>query len=477
MFDCLNSMKVPSGYSSNIQGRINMKEKKFTNLKSHDCHVLMTQLLPVALRGILPENVRLAIVKLCSFLNEISQKAIDPNKLINLQNDVVQCLVSFEMVFPPSFFNIMTHLLVHIVKEITILGPVFLHNMFPFERYMAVLKKYVRNRSRPEGCIAKGYGTEEVIEFCVDFIDEISPIGVPKSRHEGRLKGKGTLGKKANVNIPDKDIRKANFTVLQNSSLVAPYIDEHMNIVRSENLGKSETWITRHHIDTFATWLRRKFMGDGTINEQLQWLARGPSVTIMQYQGYEINGYTFYTRAQDEKSTNQNSGVRIDAVGNDGNKDSYFGVIEEIWELDYGPHLKIPLFRCEWVNRAGGGVATDRYGMTIVDFKKIGYKDEPFVLAKDVTQVFYVKDMSSKSRNNEPKRHIVLPGKRKIIGVEDISDKSEDFDQFDDLPPFAVNVDPSILLSKEDAPYLRRDHNQGTFVKRKITNIPLRNDE
>ena len=76
MFDCLNSMKVPSGYSSNMQRRINMKEKKFTNLKSHDCHVLMTQLLPVALRGILPENIRLAVVKLCAFLNEISQKAI-----------------------------------------------------------------------------------------------------------------------------------------------------------------------------------------------------------------------------------------------------------------------------------------------------------------------------------------------------------------------------------------------------------------
>ena len=43
MFDCLNSMKVPSGYSSNMQGRINMKEQKFTNLKSHDCHVLMIQ--------------------------------------------------------------------------------------------------------------------------------------------------------------------------------------------------------------------------------------------------------------------------------------------------------------------------------------------------------------------------------------------------------------------------------------------------
>ena len=79
----------------------------------------------------------------------------------------------------------MTHLLVQIVKEINILGPVFLYNMFPFKRYMAVLKKYIGNRSLQEGCITKGYGTEEVIEFCVDFIDDLSPIGVPMSRHEG----------------------------------------------------------------------------------------------------------------------------------------------------------------------------------------------------------------------------------------------------------------------------------------------------
>jgi hypothetical protein len=108
----------------------------------------------------------------------------------------------------------MTHLLVHIVKEINILGLVCLHNMFPFKRYMAVLKKYVRNHSRPEGCIAKGYGTEEVIEFCVDFIDDLSPIGVPMSCHEGRVKRKGTLGNKSNMHIPDNENRKANFTVL-----------------------------------------------------------------------------------------------------------------------------------------------------------------------------------------------------------------------------------------------------------------------
>jgi hypothetical protein len=95
-----------------------MKDKKFQNLKSHDCHVLMTQLLSVALRGILPENVRLAIVKVCAFLNAISQKVIDQEILSRLQIDVVQCLVSFELLFPPSFFNIMTHLLVHLIERL-----------------------------------------------------------------------------------------------------------------------------------------------------------------------------------------------------------------------------------------------------------------------------------------------------------------------------------------------------------------------
>ena len=60
------------------------------------------------------------------------------------------------------------------------------------------------------------------------------------------------------------------------------------------------------------------------------------------YQGYKINSFTFYTGAQDYKSTNQNSGVRIDATDSSGQTNSYFGYIEEIWELDYGP-LKIPL--------------------------------------------------------------------------------------------------------------------------------------
>jgi hypothetical protein len=64
---------------------------------------------------------------------------------------------------------------------------------------------------------------------------------------------------------------------------------------------------------------------------------------IHTYTSYDINGYTFYTRAQDNKKTNQNNGVRTDAYDYDGNRKTYYEFIEEIWELEYRENLKVPL--------------------------------------------------------------------------------------------------------------------------------------
>ena len=50
----------------------------------------------------------------------------------------------------------------------------------------------------------------------------------------------------------------------------------------------------------------------------------------MTFKGYEINGNTFYTIAQDKKSTNQNSGVCFDAANTNRTNDTYYGYIEEI---------------------------------------------------------------------------------------------------------------------------------------------------
>jgi hypothetical protein len=54
-------------------------------------------------------------------------------KLGRLQEEIVVILSEFEMFFPPAFFGVMVHLLVHIVDDITNLGPAFLQNMMSFK--------------------------------------------------------------------------------------------------------------------------------------------------------------------------------------------------------------------------------------------------------------------------------------------------------------------------------------------------------
>ena len=77
-------------------------------------------------------------------------------------------------------------------------------------------------------------------------------------------------------------------------------------------------------MDTFGSWLRARLMNDNTVGDQLYLLAASPSSTVLHFQGYEINGNTFYTIAQDKKSTNQNSGVRYDATDENGKKHTYY---------------------------------------------------------------------------------------------------------------------------------------------------------
>jgi len=77
----------------------------------------------------------------------------------------MRLLSQLEMYFPPSFFDIMVHLIVHLVREIRLCGSVFLRWMYSKERYMKILKGYVKNQYRSETSIIERYIVEEAIEF------------------------------------------------------------------------------------------------------------------------------------------------------------------------------------------------------------------------------------------------------------------------------------------------------------------------
>ncbi|XP_074332026.1 uncharacterized protein LOC141668881 [Apium graveolens] len=142
----LMSMKLPYEHASNIKNFVSMPDLSIYGLKSHNCHILLQQLLPVAIRFVLPKHVRVTIIRLCFFFNTLCNKVVDVSKLDKLQSDVILTLCDLEKVFHASFFDVMVHIVVHLVHELRLCGPVFYTWMYVFERFNKVLKGYVRNR-------------------------------------------------------------------------------------------------------------------------------------------------------------------------------------------------------------------------------------------------------------------------------------------------------------------------------------------
>jgi hypothetical protein len=132
----LHDIKVPDGYSSNISRCVNVAQAKITGLKSHDCHILMQQLLPVASRGLLPDGVTSVLFDLCGYFRELNAKVLYIDGLEKLEERIIMTLCRMEMIFPPGFFTMMVHLVLHLATEAKLGGPVCYRSMYFVERYV-----------------------------------------------------------------------------------------------------------------------------------------------------------------------------------------------------------------------------------------------------------------------------------------------------------------------------------------------------
>jgi hypothetical protein len=98
--------------------------KVLRNVKSHDSHILMQQLLPIALRQPLPDKVVRPLVEISAFFRGICSTKLSQEEMDQLQGDVCITLCKLEHVFPAGFFTSMVHLVVHLVRECRLGGPV-----------------------------------------------------------------------------------------------------------------------------------------------------------------------------------------------------------------------------------------------------------------------------------------------------------------------------------------------------------------
>ncbi|XP_056695643.1 uncharacterized protein [Spinacia oleracea] len=176
--------------------------------------------------------------------------------------------------------------------------------MYPFEREMGTLKNRVMNPAKPEASIVQRIVAEEVAAWVDQYLESLKEVGVPKSRHEGRLGG------------------------------------------------------------------------------------------------------------QDKKYC-------------------YYGVVEEILELQY-KEFKMPLFRSKWVDN-NRGVREDEHGWSVI-----------------------------------------LEGKTRILGVKDVDDEEEYDEKFNETPPSSWHIPKTI--DDVNISFIRRDHGEGFYVaKEKETSIPRDN--
>ena len=115
------------------------------------------------------------VVRLSRLFKKNCSKTVDNLERESLFLECAETLCLLEKEMPPAFFDIMVHLCIHLVEELFLCGHVHVRWMYPFERYYKTLKGYIRNHSKPEGCIAKCYEINEACGFATAYLGGSQP--------------------------------------------------------------------------------------------------------------------------------------------------------------------------------------------------------------------------------------------------------------------------------------------------------------
>ncbi|PKA50214.1 hypothetical protein AXF42_Ash017808 [Apostasia shenzhenica] len=136
-----------------------------------------------------------------------------------------------ERIVLPLFFSIMVHLLIHLVEEVKLGGPVPFRWMYLFERFFFVLKEYVSNKTYPEGSIAEDYIAEEGITFCSKYLEvhyatfdmhNNNPSTINQSNYLFGSAGTG-IGKEEIIVLDEKSLIQIHRFILRHCDQIESY--------------------------------------------------------------------------------------------------------------------------------------------------------------------------------------------------------------------------------------------------------------
>ncbi|KAL7202515.1 hypothetical protein ACSBR1_034064 [Camellia fascicularis] len=159
----------------------------------------------------------------------------------------------------------------------------------------------------------------------------------------------------------------------------------------------------------------------------------------------------------DDRRATQNCGVALkaDTISYASQKDKnphvgsvyYYGQLTDIVEIRYSNEKKHVLFKCDWIDNIHGKIQ-DVFNFTLVNFNHLLYRDdritnEPFILASQAEQVWYVADLL------QPDWQVAV--KMSQRGIFDMSSTDPQIE-----PYMSQQLEENIMLRDEEVGWVRK---------------------
>ncbi|KAK1685076.1 hypothetical protein QYE76_045924 [Lolium multiflorum] len=393
------------------------------------------RVLPAGLKGIASKEMYVAIAELGRFFRELCAKTLKVDVLNRLKVEIVVILCKLEKLFPPAFFDVMVHLAIHLPEEALSRGPVHYGWMYPVERRLGYLKSTVRNKARPEGSIAESYIVDECLIFCSRFFKDGTETRFNKDDRNQDIRrkpdpdemevfsvGAKGLGKSILKHF-DKEFDKMVWYVLNNCDDVERYINEFRQELGGRGVRDIEETVQRE----FAGWFANHVRQLDNASEDLKSLAAGPDRRVVVYAGCNVKGARFRTLTRDKDLKTQNSGVATKGSFGDADETDYYGVLQEVLELQYGTNKhgdrSVYLFRCDWFDLASKGSKIKDDGFfKSVNTSILWFKNSPFILASQAETCFYLED----TKFGDPWKVVQKFSHRHVYDVPELEDGNDD---------------------------------------------------
>ncbi|GJX71678.1 reverse transcriptase domain-containing protein [Tanacetum coccineum] len=241
----IKGVKPPDGFGSNFKHKVTDNDSNITGLKSHDIHIMMQRLLPYGLQQYLPSSVATPIIELCSFFKQICSRTLMEADMVKAQIQVIDIICNLELIYPPAFFDIMIHFVIHLPLEALEGGHI-----------------------PPEG-----YVVEEALTFSSHYFRDVT----------------------TKFNRPDyhQELKKVIWYVLHNSLEIdmyrAKFKSEFPNQDMKEEFPDKDPGVSKSG-ELFA-------------------LACGPTSSPISVSSCVVNGVRFVVHSRDERRTTQNNGI------------------------------------------------------------------------------------------------------------------------------------------------------------------------